>query len=384
MVPSMNTLNWDIFCTVVDNYGDIGVTWRLARQLAREYGFSVRLLVDDLGAFQKICPEISPTAHIQRVLNVEIHVWDAAPLSVSPTAPANVVIETFGCRAPTSYSDAMASASPNTVWIDLDYLSAEPWVETCHTLPSPQSRLPRAEYFFFPGFTERTGGLLRENDLEKDARCFLDSSEMQDAFWKKLGHVAPAPGTLSLFLFAYENTAISGLLDFLATGNVSARCLVPPCVANEKFFGNTAFTAKSVARGRLELCFLPALVPQTEFDKLLLISDILFVRGEDSFVRAQWAEKPFIWNIYPQEEKAHFTKLSAFLDLYCENLSLDSAEVVHAFHREWNEGRFSHETCTAWMARLPELREHAKNWAKRLKKREDLCSSLVKFCLSKL
>ncbi|WP_187492385.1 elongation factor P maturation arginine rhamnosyltransferase EarP, partial [Pantoea agglomerans] len=24
-------VTWDIFCTVVDNYGDIGVTWRLAR-----------------------------------------------------------------------------------------------------------------------------------------------------------------------------------------------------------------------------------------------------------------------------------------------------------------------------------------------------------------
>ena len=26
-------VTWDIFCSVVDNFGDIGVTWRLARQL---------------------------------------------------------------------------------------------------------------------------------------------------------------------------------------------------------------------------------------------------------------------------------------------------------------------------------------------------------------
>ncbi len=38
----------DIFCAVVDNYGDIGVCWRLARQLAHEHGMTVRLWVDDL------------------------------------------------------------------------------------------------------------------------------------------------------------------------------------------------------------------------------------------------------------------------------------------------------------------------------------------------
>lgn len=49
-------VTWDIFCSVVDNYGDIGVTWRLARQLAAEHDLDVRLWVDDLAAFVRVCP----------------------------------------------------------------------------------------------------------------------------------------------------------------------------------------------------------------------------------------------------------------------------------------------------------------------------------------
>ena len=44
-------LAWDIFCTVIDNYGDIGICWRLARQLRVDDGQRVRLWVDDLTSF---------------------------------------------------------------------------------------------------------------------------------------------------------------------------------------------------------------------------------------------------------------------------------------------------------------------------------------------
>ena len=38
--------SWDVFCRVVDNYGDAAVCWRLARQLADEHGARVRLWID--------------------------------------------------------------------------------------------------------------------------------------------------------------------------------------------------------------------------------------------------------------------------------------------------------------------------------------------------
>ena len=48
---------WEIFCQVVDNFGDIGVCWRLAADLvSRGYG-SVRLWVDDWAALRRINPD---------------------------------------------------------------------------------------------------------------------------------------------------------------------------------------------------------------------------------------------------------------------------------------------------------------------------------------
>ncbi len=45
----------------------------------------------------------------------------------------------------------------------------------------------------------------------------------------------------------------------------------------------------------VELVRLP-FVPQHDFDRLLALADGLIIRGEDSFVRAQWAAKPFFWH----------------------------------------------------------------------------------------
>jgi hypothetical protein len=50
---------WDIFCKIVDNFGDIGVCWRLARQLQLEHGLQIRLWIDDLEAAQKIIPSLN-------------------------------------------------------------------------------------------------------------------------------------------------------------------------------------------------------------------------------------------------------------------------------------------------------------------------------------
>ena len=83
---------WDIFCNVVDNYGDIGITWRLARGLVREHGLAVRLWVDDLHAFQRIWPGIAVDADQQTCEGVTVCAW-CTPFEA--TEPAQVVIEAF-------------------------------------------------------------------------------------------------------------------------------------------------------------------------------------------------------------------------------------------------------------------------------------------------
>lgn len=139
--------SWDIFCSVVDNYGDIGVTWRLARQLAAEHGQAVRLWVDEPQAFARICPRADPAAHVQCLDGVEVRAWGRP---WAPVAAADVVIEAFACELPEAHRQAMRERKRPSLWLNLEYLSAEEWIGSCHALPSLQA-CGLSKYFFFPG-----------------------------------------------------------------------------------------------------------------------------------------------------------------------------------------------------------------------------------------
>ena len=155
---SRNMWRWDIFCTVVDNYGDVGTCWRLARQLAGEHGAEVRLWVDQLHCLSQLCPAVSTSADQQHVGRIEIRRWRS---DFPQVEAADVVIEAFACELPERYIAAMVRRTVAPVWINLEYLSAEAWVEGCHRRASLRTKWPLTKYFFFPGFTPRTGGLLR-------------------------------------------------------------------------------------------------------------------------------------------------------------------------------------------------------------------------------
>lgn len=189
--------SWDIFCSVVDNYGDIGVTWRLARQLAAEHGQAVRLWVDEPQAFARICPRADPAAHVQSLDGVEVRAWGRP---WAPVAAADVVIEAFACELPEAHRQAMRERP--SLWLNLEYLSAEEWIGSCHALPSLQA-CGLSKYFFFPGFREPSGGLLREAGLLERRRRFQASASAQDEFLASLG-VRRKVGERLISLFAYE------------------------------------------------------------------------------------------------------------------------------------------------------------------------------------
>jgi len=377
-------LRWDIFCNVVDNYGDIGVCWRLARQLANEHGFAVRLWVDELAAFQHLCPEIRTDRPEQIVQAIEVRHWTG---DLAGVAPGDVVVEAFACRLPERFEEAMAERDPKPVWINLDYLSAEAWVEGCHALPSPHPRLPLTKYFFFPGFTEKTGGLLRESDLEQRRLEFTSSPVARHAFLETLGVPVSAADGLLVSLFSYENPALDDLLDIWSAGSERVCCLAPLTrnqPALERFAGRPLRVGDVARRGALELRIVP-FVPQPDYDKLLWACDINFVRGEDSFVRAQWAAQPMVWQIYPQHQDTHHVKLAAFLDAYCMGLADAHARTARSLFLAWNgDGRLTAGGWKQWRGSLPELRRHAAEWQKKLIKQQDLCSRLVQFCQSRL
>ncbi|OIQ84434.1 hypothetical protein GALL_337440 [mine drainage metagenome] len=370
---------WDIFCQVIDNFGDIGVCWRLARQLAAEHGIIVRLWVDDLDTLRHLCPDVDLHAGAQHCAGVDIRHW-ATPFP--DPVPAEVVIEAFGCELPLSYQDAMAQSVKPPVWINLEYLTAESWVEGCHALPSPHPHLPLTKHFFFPGFTPKTGGLLREQGL-LTAR---DASQRTPAqLWRALKLPCPAQDEITVSLFCYDTAPVPRLLAAWQNSYTPVRCLLPESGILDRVathFGLPALLpGTTVQRGNLTLQVLPFL-RQEEYDLLLWACDCNFVRGEDSFIRAQWAGKPMVWQIYAQAENAHLAKLDAFLERYCSGLDQSAADAVRAFHHGWNGHAPLH--WNDFLQHHAALLLHARTWAEQLARQPDLASNLVIFCKNRL
>jgi len=372
--------NWDIFCRVVDNFGDIGVCWRLARQLAAEHGVHVRLWVDDLASFRKLCPEIDANLAMQTRQGIAVRHW-ATPF-VHDGEISDVVIEAFSCGLPDAYLAAMATQPTRPVWINLEYLSAEAWISGCHGLPSPHPHLPLTKYFFFPGFVANSGGLLREKGLlQQHAEWQRDPAAS-----RALLGVPPAqPNEICISLFCYANPALPALLQAWTSGQTPLRCLVPEGFALQQAAAclgrATLRPGEQLQQGSLTLHALP-FSSQENYDRLLSLCDINFVRGEDSFVRAQWAGKPLVWQIYPQKEGAHQAKLAAFLDLYCASLSQPATAACRTFWQAWNSdnGLAMVDAWAEFLCNLPELSAHASDWRKQLSGHGDLAGKLVLFC----
>jgi uncharacterized repeat protein (TIGR03837 family) len=371
---------WDIFCTVVDNFGDIGVTWRLARQLAAEHGLAVRLWVDDLRAFERICPAIDINAAQQSQQGVEVRHWLAEWLH---TDAADVVIAAFACQLPSDYMDAMAGREQPPLWMNLDYLSAEDWVVGCHGLPSVKYKSVQ-KIFFFPGFQPGTGGLLRERGLLEQRRQFQQDPEAQRQFLQGLG-IDRAPEAQLISLFAYENAGLASWLDVLAADTAPTHLLVPEGrilgdVA--RWLGVETLTVGEInVRQSLTVQVLP-FVRQDQYDQLLWCCDFNAVRGEDSFVRAQWAGRPMLWHIYQQDEDIHLDKLDAFLALYTKGLSPAAAEAMNGLWRAWSAGQPIGEHWLAARNHWPELQKNAEAWCLEQGLQADLAAALVQFYLN--
>jgi uncharacterized repeat protein (TIGR03837 family) len=373
-------VTWDIFCRVIDNFGDIGVTWRLARQLVAEHGLDVRLWVDELDAFCRLCPEANTEDAVQLLEGVAVHRW---PTEWQPVVAADVVIEAFACHLPPAYIESMAQRSPQPLWLNLEYLSAEDWVAGCHGLPSLQPE-GLQKFFFFPGFTPQTGGLLRESGLIEQRLSFQQDPAARQQFLQQIGVVAK-PATRLISLFAYENPALASWLDALAEAEQASHLLVPAgrSVADvQRWLGVDSLAAGDVhVRGALTLQVIRFL-SQQDYDRLLWSCDFNAVRGEDSFVRAQWAGRPFLWQIYAQQDDVHLHKLEAFLKLYSAGLTPAASAALLAQWRAWNRGEDMRQSWRALLAVLPELTAHAENWCRQQAAQINIAEALVHFYLN--
>lgn len=334
---------WDIFCKVIDNFGDIGVSWRLSADLAAR-GQAVRLWVDDASALSWMAPLGAP--------GVTVLPWrqatDAGALAaLLPANPGEVLVEAFGCEIPPEFLSAWLAAplpghsSPlaGRCWLNLEYLSAETYVARCHALPSPVQHGPAAgfsKWFFYPGFTPHTGGLLREPGLIERMTAF--ETKESESWLHSLGLPSAKPASASplrVSMLCYEPPALAALLRQWSVHGLAGRSvelLVTP--------GRSALAVKAAmaeincppGSPGLRLTCLPWL-SQQDYDKLLWACDMNFVRGEDSLLRALWTGKPFVWQIYPQQDAAHLPKLAVFLQ---QNQLAGAAQ---SFHAAWNESK---------------------------------------------
>ena len=368
----------DIFCRVVDNYGDIGVCWRLARRLAHGLGWTVRLWVDDLAPFARIEPGVHAQAARQAVQGVEVVHWTRPAPDLEP---GDAVIEAFACDPPPTFVARMAESRP--VWVNLEYLSAEDWIESCHGLPSPQAG-GLIKHFFFPGFTAATGGLLREPGLIAERDAWRADRARQDAFLAGLGLPAGAlqawrDGARLHTLFCYPHAPAAELADALAGAPIDALAgpELPPALLLAP--QGVAPGLAEGRRGRAWIARIPFLT-QPGYDRLLWTAEANFVRGEDSFVRALWAGRPLVWQIYPQDEDAHLDKLAAWLDRY------EAPPPVRELFMAWNAAPGAAPVARALAGALagpawPDWTAHADARAREAASRPDLADALAAFIL---
>jgi uncharacterized repeat protein (TIGR03837 family) len=292
--------------------------------------------------------------------------------------PGDIVIEGFGCRLPESFLQAMAARSAKPVWLNLEYLSAESWTLDCHGLQSRHPELPLQQYFYFPGFDERSGGLLREQDLLQQRDEFRASPARQQQFWQELGYPQALSADYRLSLFAYENAAIPALLTALSQQPKSCFIAVPAgraLTSVQQWAGSTLTVGDMIHQGSVTVAVLPFL-DSAHYDRLLWACDLNLVRGEDSFVRAHWAGKALLWQIYRQEENAHLDKLEAWLAVSKAFVDEDWQTLQRAWVGENADG-------ACWsdlLVKLDGSQIGHRAFADSLSQQPDLSQKLVSFC----
>ena len=351
----VESLRWDIFCHVVDNLGDIGVSWRLAAQLAAR-GQAVRLWVDDASALAWMAPDGCAGVQVM-----------ALPDAEASFEAGQVLIQAFGCPLAPAVLAAMAranrQAARSVIWINLEYLSAEAFVARSHGLESPvHGGAPAGmrRWFYFPGFSADTGGLLREAGLMERRLAF------ERAAWFARRGISWAGETV-VSLFCYEPAGLGAWLATLA-GTPTLLLVTAGRAAAAVRQALAGLPAALDPGSGLRVVYLPYL-SQSEFDQLLWSADCNFVRGEDSLVRALWAGAGLVWQPYPQQDGAHRVKLDAFLEW------LQAPPSLRRFHGVWNgfeAGPGPALQCSGWRAVVDRARQ-------RLLEQDDLVSRLFQF-----
>ena len=321
-----------VLCRVIDNLGDAGVCWRLCRQLAHEHDCVISLHIDDRSALAQVLagaadPTKSDGIGDDGSASVEIADW---PADDCPLPPLDALICAFACEPPAAWRAGLGPATApgrRPLWINVDHLSAEDWIDSVHGLTSIKPSDAAVEHYFMPGFTPASGGLLRVSALPAS---WLDSAPATPP--------GPRPHGPRLSLFCYPDEELLGWFDLLSRSAGPIELRVPEGVARAplaRFLGEPLEAGRPIQRGALTVSALPWF-SQPGYDALLRDSELNFVRGEDSWIRAHWAGRPFIWQPYPQEQATRLLKLDAWLDRLTADWPAHEAGLVRRMMHAWS------------------------------------------------
>ena len=336
----------DIFCQVIDNYGDVGVAYRLAREFKRVYpNKKLRFVIN----------QIEELNLIRKSEDIEIILYkDISKIENS----ADLIIESFGCEIPKEYMD---KALKNVkLIINLEYFSAEKWVDDFHLQESFLGGNLK-KYFFIPGLSEKSGGILLDNEfLQRKKKVEANKEYYLEKFGIKEKY------DLIGSIFSYEKN-FDSLIEELKKLDKKIILLILSEKTQKNFI---KYFDNGNNYDKIKFVKLPFFT-YDKYEELLALCDFNLVRGEDSFVRALLLGKPFLWHIYPQDENTHIKKLESFLEKYCSN----NKELKQTFiNYNINKDDFSY-----FFKNFKEIEKYNKNYANYLIKNCNLMEKLINF-----
>lgn len=369
----------DLFCSVIDNYGDIGVCYRLARELSRNHKF-VSLYVDDLQALRTIEPSFPLNAtKYQLSPSIIIKYWSKV---CEDYTPADVIIECFACNLDESYIKKMTS---RTLWINLEYLSAESWIEGCHKLPSFQNNGVN-KYFFFPGFTNKTGGLNFEENFPLITYDYA-RHKVQELLQLPVSSI----DRFTVQIFSYETPQLFPLLSAILIHHPDTLFLLPKGRSTKYLLETRASDTKKLqAMYPNALWHVFPMQQQEAYSYIIKACDLNVVRGEDSITQAVINGRPFLWHIYQQKDNIHLDKLRAFTELLTQNTTPKLRSIIEQAFLALDNS--SSNTCSAsvifneFMIEYCQIFGLCKTWSESLIQNNSLGRNLSEFinnCLDK-
>ena len=355
MLLSTHSVDLTILCKVVDNFGDIGFVYRLAKNLVQlNPQREIRIAVDNLAAFKKIESRIDP-ALAEQVLEVacadslqaqesadkagnegkpktaaeieseskpksagRLRIFDATNAAVCAREwtkkPARVILECFQCGRPDWLEALLFDGVTRSLIINIDYLTAEDYAEEFHRLKSgTRSPLVR-KVNFMPGFTAKTGGLILDAAAESARKAMTlraaNESKPKSAPATENGFITKTAGP-QILMFSYPKD-FAPIIRAILRWNKAAQVNLAQGAGKESFLAANENCLQGQKAGGLFVRELPFL-SQEEWDKNLYAHDILFVRGEDSLSRACLSGKPFVWQAYLQDDNYQLVKVRALL-----------------------------------------------------------------------